>query len=250
MANIIAFANHKGGVGKTTSVANIGAALAHQGKRVLLVDLDAQQNLTACFTNEEEVEVSVYHALTGTGDLPILHVKNNLDLTPSSLEMSLADVALSTRIAREGILKSVLEPMADSYDFILLDCPPSLGILTTNALVAAQAVYIPLTAEALPLKGMRMLDEVIDGVRNSINHGLRLGGVFVTRYNNRNLNNAILDSIKAKYGSIAFATKIRENISIAESPLKSQDIFTYAPGSNGAKDYASLADEILKQWEP
>ncbi len=248
MANIIAFANHKGGVGKTTSVASIGAALARKGKRTLVVDLDAQQNLTSCFINEEEVEVSVYHALTNKAALPIVKVKDNMELVPSSLEMSLADIELSTRIAREAILKNLLETIAEDYDFILLDCPPSLGIITTNALAAAQAVYIPLTAEALPLKGMRMLDEMIEGVRASINHGLKLGGVFVTRYNNRNLNNAILESIRGKYGEVAFNTKVRENISIAESPLTGKDIFEYAPGSNGAKDYDTLTDEILERW--
>ncbi len=250
MSKIIAFANHKGGVGKTTSVASLGAALARRGKRTLIVDLDSQQNLTFSFLQEDEVEGSVYEAFTGKGEFPIVHLRECLDLAPSSLEMGLADIELSTKLAREGILRRLLQPLADKYEYILLDCPPSLGIVTTNALAAAQAVYIPLTAEALPLKGMRMLDQVVDGLREAINPGLRLGGVFVTRYNGRkNLNNAILDTIKARYGEVVFETRIRENVALAECPLKGEDIFTYAPGSNGAKDYESLAEEILSRGE-
>lgn len=245
MVRIIAVANHKGGVGKTTSVANIGAALARKGKRVLLIDLDAQQNLTFFFL-KDEVEASVYDALKGEIALPIVHVKENLDLTPSSIDLARAELDLSGRIAREYILKNLLADVAGNYDYILIDCPPSLGIITYNALVAATDLYITLTAEALPLKGLTMLEEVV-GELKALNRGLGISGVFLTRYNNRNLNNIVAEGIRERYGSIVFDTKIRENIALAEAPLTNSDIFTYAPYSNGAKDYEALTEEILSR---
>ena len=247
MANIIAIANHKGGVGKTTSAANIGAALARKGKRTLLIDLDAQQNLTFFFL-KDEVEVSIYDALTGKAALPIIQIKENLYLTPSSIDLARAELDLSARIAREGILKNLLQPIAQDYDFILLDCPPSLGIVTYNALVAANALYITLTAEALPYKGLTMLEDVVGEIQ-ALNRELSISGVFITRYNNRNLNNIVVEQIRERYGSKVFSTKIRENIALAEAPLEGEDIFTYAPDSNGAKDYDSLAEEILSRWK-
>lgn len=250
MTKIIAFANHKGGVGKTTSVASIGAALARKGKRTLLVDLDAQQNLTFSLMDDEaEIEASVYEALTGkVSTLPVVSIKKNLDLTPSSLDLALAEAELSPKMAREFLLKNLLEPVASNYDFVLLDCPPSLGVLTTNALTAATDLFIPLTAEALPLKGLDMLDGFVTSIRQTLNRDLQVSGVFVTRYNNRNLNNAVLDVVQTKYGSKVFATKVRENIAIAESPLHGTDVYEYAPSSNGAKDYEALTEEILKRW--
>lgn len=247
MANVIAIANHKGGVGKTTSVANIGAALARKGKRTLLIDLDAQQNLTFFFL-KEETEVSVYDALTGKTSLPILQVKERLYLTPSSIDLARAELDLSGRIAREQILNKLLQPIVQDYDYIILDCPPSLGVVTYNALVACNALYIPLTAEALPYKGLTMLEEVV-GELSELNTNLSIKGVFITRYNNRTLNNIVEKQIKERYGSNVFSTKIRENIAVAEAPLESLDIFEYAPESNGAKDYESLTDEILSRWK-
>ena len=246
MTKIIAIANHKGGVGKTTSVANIGVALSKKGKRVLLVDLDAQQNLTFFFLKEEEAEVSIYDALRGKASLPVLHIQENLDLTPSSIDLARAEQDLSGRIAREYILKNLLDEVAGNYDYILLDCPPSLGVVTYNALVASTDLYISLTAEALPYKGLTMLEEVV-GELQALNKDLAISGVFITRYNNRNLNNIVAEQIKARYGDKVFNTKIRENIAVAEAPLAGEDIFSYAPESNGAKDYEALADEVLSR---
>ena len=248
MGKIIAIANHKGGVGKTTSVANIGAALARKGKRVLLLDLDAQQNLTFFFLKEDEVETSIYDALRGEAALPIVNVKENLDLTPSSIDLARAELDLSGRIAREYILKNLLADVKDNYDYILLDCPPSLGIITYNALVAATDLYIVLTAEALPYKGLTMLEEVV-GELKALNKDLEVSGVFITRYNNRSLNNIVVEQIRERYGSKVFSTKIRENIAVAEAPLMGKDIFSYAPECNGAKDYEALTDEIIKRME-
>lgn len=247
MSKVIAIANHKGGVGKTTSVACIGAALATHGKRTLLIDLDAQQNLTFILIGDKEIESSVYNSLTGGTPLPIIKVKENLDLVPSSLELARAETDLSSKLMREAQLKNRIAEIADNYDYILLDCPPSLGIITTNALVAATELYIPLTAEALPLKGLTMLEEVVDEVREQINSRLRLGGVFLTRYNNRRLNKEVEEAISSRYGSKVFATKIRENIALAEMPVTGSTIFEYDPSSNGAKDYESLTLEILSR---
>ena len=153
----IAIGNQKGGVGKTTSTACIGAALALQGRRVLLIDLDAQQNLTFTLTQNEDPETSIYDTLVKDQPLPIVSIRENLDLVPASLDLARAEIDMATMMAREGILKSYLDEQKKKYDYILMDCSPSLGIVTTNALVAADKLYIPLTAEALPLKGLTML---------------------------------------------------------------------------------------------
>ena len=246
---IITIANHKGGVGKTTSTASIGDALAILGKRVLLIDLDAQQNLTFTLTQNEEPETSVYDELVKDAPLPIVKVRKNLDLVPASLELARAEIDMATKIAREGILKSLLEDYLNKYDYILIDCPPSLGIVTTNALVASDRLYIPLTAEALPMKGLAMLDDVVGEVRRRVNSSLELGGVFFTRFNNRNLNKEVVKMIEGRYGDKVFNTKIRENIALAEMPLSGQSIFEYDPKSNGAMDYMKLAKEIIEKEE-
>lgn len=248
MNKVISFANHKGGVGKTTSVASIGAALARKGKRVLLIDLDSQQNLTISFLKDEEVEVSIYEALTGkTKELPIIKIKPNLDITPSGLGMARVEIDLSSKMARERILYKLIQPIREKYDYILIDCPPSLGIVTTNALTASTDLFIPLTAEALPLKGMKMLDEFVEEIASSINPDLKVGGIFITRYNNRHLNDVVINAILKIYKDRLFSTKIRENIALAETPLTGKDIYEYDSESNGAKDYARLTEEILSR---
>lgn len=248
MGKIIAIANHKGGVGKTTTAAAIGQAIARNKRSVLLVDLDAQANLTSFFVDEETVEQSIYDAMTGRIDhLPTINAGPGLKIVPSSLDLAAAETDLASRLAREKILSRLLEPVKDQYDYIILDCPPSLGIVTTNALAAATDLYIPLTAEALPLKGLKMLEEIVEAIRTSINGQLSITGVIITRYNNRKLNKVVLDAIKARYGDRVFNTKIRENIAVAEAPLYGESIFDYAPDSNGAKDYDALSKEIINR---
>ncbi|MDE6654831.1 MAG: ParA family protein [Muribaculaceae bacterium] len=242
-------ANHKGGVGKTTSTASIGVALSIIGKRVLLIDLDAQQNLSFTLTQTEDPEVSVYDSLVKDTPLPLVNVRENLDLVPASLELARAEIDMATKIAREGILRSLLEEHLDKYDYVLIDCPPSLGIVTTNALVASDRLYIPLTAEALPLKGLTMLDDVVGEVKRRVNPSLELGAVFFTRYNNRKLNKEVVTLILDRYGDKVLRTKIRENISLAEMPLSGQSIFEYDPKSNGAADYMQMAKEIVDKEE-
>lgn len=245
----IAISNQKGGVGKTSSTACIGAALALQGKRILLVDLDAQQNLTFTLTQNEDPETSIYDALVKDKPLPIVPIRKNLDLVPASLDLARAEIDMATMMAREGILKSHLDGQKEKYDYILMDCSPSLGIVTTNALVAADKSYIPLTAEALPLKGLTMLDDIVSEVKRRVNPKLELGGVFFTRFNNRKLNKEVMNMVKNRYGDKVFQTKIRENIAIAEMPLSGQTLFEYDPKSNGAADYKTLTEEIISREE-
>ncbi len=159
MVKIIAVVNHKGGVGKTTTTVNLGAALSRLGKRILLVDMDSQQNLTTSLMKEEDVTKSIFDSLMQNEPLPIVRISEGLDLCPSELALAAAELHLQARIGRESILKKLLNRVRDDYDFIFIDCPPSLGLFTINALVAATDVFLPLTGETLPLRGIIMLDE-------------------------------------------------------------------------------------------
>lgn len=238
---IISVVNHKGGVGKTTSVSALGVALSKMGKRVLLVDLDAQRNLTDSL-GTPQTDRTIYESLHDLGTLPVITLREGLDICPSSLDLVSMDIELSTLPDRESRLKTLLQKV--SYDYVLIDCPPSLGLLTINALSASDEVIIPLIPEALPTKGLASLLGIIDRVRESFNPSLKLGGVVITRYNRRKLNRLIEETLREEFGDKVFKTKIRENVDVSESPLQGQDIFTYSPNSKGAEDYWSLALEI------
>lgn len=248
MTKIIAVANHKGGVGKTTSVASIGAVLANKGKRVLLVDMDAQANLTSSYLAAEQ-ERTIYDALKGGEALPVVNLRENLDIVCSSLDMAGVELELSSRMSREYILKDLLEPIQSEYDFILLDCPPSLGLVTLNALAASTSLYIPLTAEALPSKGLKMITDILQMVKRRLNPAIELDGVIITRWENSNLSKMVENKLRASFGDAVFRTKIRKNVAIAEAPLFSKDIITYSPESNGAKDYQALTEEVMERAE-
>ena len=246
MGRIIAVANHKGGVGKTTSVGAIGSILASKGKRTLLIDLDAQANLTVSFLTEEP-EQTIYNALKGETPLPIIPLKENLSIVASCLDMAGAELDLSSRISREFILHKLLKPIAGEYDYILLDCPPSLGLVTINALVAAKELFIPLTAEALPSRGLAKLTNILQMVRDNLNEDIILSGVIITRWEGTNLSKMVEGQLRELFGDTIFKTRIRKNVSIAEAPLYAMDVVSYSPDSNGAKDYTSLTEEILAQ---
>ena len=245
LQKIITICNAKGGVGKTTSTASIGACMAMMGKKVLLVDLDGQANLTLYFIPDDDaIEVSIFDSLVDGVPLPVINVKENLDLVPSSLEMASAEIALTNLIAREQLLGKLLSEVKDRYDYILIDCPPSLGIVTTNAFLAADEILVPMTPELLPLKGMKMLDSFVSSLQ-VIKPSVKLNGVFITRFNHRKLNKVVAEALRNRYADITFQTSIRENISLAESAGSGQSIFEYEPNSNGAKDYLELTNELL-----
>lgn len=244
MSNIITISNHKGGVGKTTSALNIGAGLASLGKTVLLIDLDPQANLSQSL-GIREPEETVYGSIRGDYPLTPVQIADRLDLVPSTLDLSGAEIELSSETGREYILRELLEPLRDRYDYILIDSPPSLGLLTINALTASQEVFIPLQAQYLALQGLSKLIEVIDKIQKRLNKSLRIGGVFITQYDNRKvLNRNVVETIEAHFEGKVFKTRIRDNVALAEAPTAGLDIFRYAPKSYGAEDYLALSEEI------
>jgi chromosome partitioning protein len=244
---VIAFANHKGGVGKTTCTVGIGLGLSKLGQKVLLVDLDTQANMTSFFIdpNDETERVTIADILLHQQPVHPYTVRENLDLVPSSLEMALAESVLISRISRELVLEHVLEDIKGQYDYILLDCPPALNIVTTNAFIASTDTYVPLTAEALPLRGMVMLNDYLEGLRTN-GFDVKITGIIINRFNNRkNLNKAVEQSIREEYGDIVFKSYVRENVSLAEVPMAGGDITEYAPASNGALDFTALTQEVF-----
>lgn len=251
---VIAIANHKGGVGKTTTTASIGSILSSMGKKVLMIDLDAQANLTESFI-KGEIEESIYHALTSTARniepvrLPIHRLSDNLYIVPASLQLAMIDIELSSAMSRESILRNILERMEESYDYVLIDCPPSLALLTLNAMAAATGIIIPLTAETLPFNGLKMITQFISMIQKRLNPKAHISGILITRWENTNLSRQIELGLRNNKFYHTFETKIRKNVSIAEAPLEAKNIVEYAPKSNGAKDYIAFTHELLKILE-
>lgn len=246
---IITFANHKGGVGKTTTTASVGSILASRGYKVLTIDTDAQSNLTASLLNEE-TEESIYYALTGRNNqLPIIKITDNLDLVPSSLDLAMAELEMASAISREKVLSELIEPIKEQYDFILIDCPPSLSLLTLNAITVSNETIIPLVAEVLPFKGLTMINNFIETIKKKLNPKVHLLGILITRWESSKLSQQIEEGLRTQLGDIVFNTKIRKNIRVAEAPLMSKNIKDYAPKSNGAQDYISFTDELLKRLQ-
>jgi chromosome partitioning protein len=241
----IAILNHKGGTGKTTSSINIGAGLAKKGKRVLLVDIDPQANLTEGL-GVRDPKISIYDSIRDSKKLPIINIRENLDLVPSSMDLLGAELEIVSKIGREKIITKLLKPVKNQYDYIILDCPPALGLLTINAIVASDTILLPLEAEYFAYKGIDRLIGVIEQVQEHFNEDLTIGGVFVTKCNSqRTLTQTIINSITEHFGSKVFDARIRVNVSLSEAQLQGQSVFEYAPDSNGAKDYEKLVDEIL-----
>lgn len=249
MSKVISLLNHKGGVGKTTSTISIGAALVQLGKRVLLLDLDPQANLTLSLGIPRQKH-TIYEALRGEGELAPVKVKENLDVVPSTLDLSGAEMELINEAGREFILRELFEPLQTEYDYILIDCPPSLGLLTLNALTSSDHVIIPLQTEFLALQGLTKIKQVVDKVRFRLNKKLTIAGVVATMYDNRKvLNRDVVDTIRKYFGDKVFETLVRDNVSLAEAPAARQDIFEYNNKSNGAEDYLELSKEIISRVE-
>ena len=249
MATVISLLNHKGGVGKTTSAINIGAGLVELGKRVLLVDLDPQANLTLSLGIPRQ-SVTIYESMMGESDLVPFEVKPGFDVITSSLDLSSAEMELVNEAGREFILRELFAGVDEDYDFIIVDCPPSLGLLTLNALTSSQQVIIPLQTEFLAMQGLAKIKQVIQKVKLRLNKELHISGVLATMYDQRKvLNRDVVETIKKYFGPLVFETYIRNNVSLAEAPSQGQDIFTYSASRNGAKDYLKVCKEILERTD-
>lgn len=239
-------ANQKGGVGKTTTVHNLGMMLGKK-QRVLLIDLDAQGNLTdACGLSAEDVQGSAFDVMSGEKPLneAIVALEQKIDLLPSARDLAVAELAFASRLGRENLLKKALKDAA--YDFIFVDCPPSLGLLTVNALAAADGVLIPVQAEYYALAGLDLMQETMQGVIDNLNPGLRTLGILLTFYDKRkSLNRDVSDGLQERWGNLVFKTVIRDNVALAEAPSNGQSIFGYRSQSYGAQDYAALAKEFM-----
>jgi chromosome partitioning protein len=257
MARIIAVANQKGGVGKTTSTLNLGAALQELGQAVLLVDLDPQASLTMSVgLDPEELSQTIYNALYATiNEDPVPALSDvivaspaGLDLAPSNIELSGAELDLNKATMGEMILREVLGTVEKRYDFILIDCPPSLGLLTINALAAANQVLIPLQADYLALKGVNLLMKTISTIQRKINRELEIAGVFATMVDTRTLHaREVLTSVeKVLAGHVhIFSSVIKSNVRLKEAPITGESILRYASDSNVAQAYRALAQEVL-----
>lgn len=240
-----AVANQKGGVGKTTTTHNLGTSLA-QKKRVLLIDLDAQGNLSdACGVTD--ASASIYDVLSGAADVRSVAVplSDNLHLLPASSDLAVAELAFASKLGRENLLKKALLPCVGVYDYILVDCPPSLGLLTVNALTAVDSVLIPVQAEYYALAGLDLIQDTMRSVVENLNPALHTIGIVLTFFDRRkSLNRDVESGLRGKWGDTVFRTVVRDNVALAEAPSNGQSIFDYRKSSFGAADYTALAKEF------
>lgn len=252
-ARIIAMCNQKGGVGKTTTTINLGAALAEVGRRVLLVDFDPQGALSVGLgINAQKLDVTVYNLLTERGhdvhDVIQQTKVENLDVLPANIDLSAAEVQLVGEVAREQILARVLRPVLDDYDVILIDCQPSLGLLTVNALTAAHGVLIPLECEFFALRGVALLVETIEKITDRLNPRLEIDGLLATMYDGRTLHNKdIVASIVGHFGDKVFHTVISRTVKFPDASLAAEPITTYDSTHKGAGAYRQLARELISR---
>jgi chromosome partitioning protein len=244
---VLVFANQKGGVAKTTTTLNLGVAFAEQGHRVLLIDLDPQGNLTMSQgLNPDTIQQSMFDVLVHR--LPIEQVieHREVDIAVSSIDLAGADMALSSQIGRERALEKALAPSKDRYDYILVDTPPSLGLLTVNAFVAATGVVVPVQTEYLSLRGLVQLENTLSMVRENLNPHAEIIGIVPTMYDKRVTHSREADEIlRENFGDLVYNTRIRKTIRFAEAPVKGASVLAYEPNGEAANMYRDLAKEVL-----
>jgi chromosome partitioning protein len=253
-ARVIAMCNQKGGVGKTTTTINLGASLAEYGRKVLLVDFDPQGSLSVGLgLNPHEMDLTVYNLLmqpdVSLAEVVVPSGVPGMDLLPSNIDLSAAEVQLVHEVGREQTLMRVLAPALEKYDVVLIDCQPSLGLLTVNALTASDGVIVPLECEYFALRGVALLKGTIDKVRERLNPRLNIEGVLGTMFDGRTLHSReVMDRLVQAWGDKVFHTVIRRTVKFADSSVAGEPITTYATASAGADSYRQLAREVLSRW--
>jgi chromosome partitioning protein len=251
VARVIAFANQKGGVAKTTTTLNLGVAFAEQGYKVLLIDLDPQGNLTMSQGwNPDEIDRSMFDVLVHKLPIPEIVRQGEIDLAVSSIDLAGAELALSSMIGRERALEKALHPVKESYDFILIDTPPSLGLLTINALVAADGVIVPVQCEYLSLRGLVQLENTLAMIRENLNPRVKIRGILPTMLDNRLLHaREALELLEHNFGDLVFTTRVRKTVRLAEAPVSGVSVLSYDSAGAAAKAYRDLAQEVLRDAE-
>jgi chromosome partitioning protein len=246
-SQVLVFANQKGGVAKTTTTLNLGVAFAEHGHRVLLIDLDPQGNLTMSQgLNPDSIEQSMFDVLVHRMPLEHVIVKREVDLAVSSIDLAGADMALSSQIGRERALEKALAPIRDRYDFVLIDTPPSLGLLTINAFVAGTGVIVPVQTEYLSLRGLVQLENTLAMVRENLNPSVEIVGIVPTMYDRRLTHSREADEIlRENFGELVYNTRIRKTVRFAEAPVKGTSVLAYEPDGEAAAMYRDLAREVL-----
>lgn len=252
MSKIISLANQKGGVGKTTTSINLSAALAAQGKRVLLIDADPQANTSSGLGVEiRELDNTIYECLVNGVDphTAIIQTKTkNLNLIPSHIDLVGAEIEMLNMEQRELLLKKLLQQVRDEYDYILIDCSPSLGLITVNALTASDSVIIPVQCEFFALEGIAKLLNTIKIIKSKLNPSLKIEGFLLTMFDNRlRLSNQVYEEVKRHFGDLVFNTVISRNVRLSEAPSHGLSVLDYDPHSKGAQNYVSLAKEVIKR---
>ncbi len=252
MSKIISLANQKGGVGKTTTSINLSAALAAQGKRVLLIDADPQANTSSGLGVEiRELDNTIYECLVNGVDphSAIIQTKTkNLSLIPSHIDLVGAEIEMLNMEQREQLLKKLLQQVRDEYDYILIDCSPSLGLITVNALTASDSVIIPVQCEFFALEGIAKLLNTIKIIKSKLNPNLKIEGFLLTMFDNRlRLSNQVYEEVKRHFGDLVFNTVISLNVRLSEAPSHGLSVLDYDPHSKGAQNYIALAKEVIKR---